>query len=675
MFQKLLSRYPFFKPLSISFLTLICLFLNESAFAQKPVVLSNTTLINRIDSYVGVYIDSTSSLSFDSILSNSYQEKFKTYSKESLLFGYLAKPIWLKIDSKTTQGDDTDWLLELPAPFLERIEFYQVENGRWTSNICGYFLPHAQRSVSHTGFAWPIVFDSTKTSTLYLRISGEGPKGFPLYIMDRGTFTEKNRLEDLGYGIFFGILLVMFFYNLFIYLSLRQINYLLYIGTIMLSILIFSSATGYAGKYLWPDSPLLNFYAGRFTLGLLCIVLSIFATRFLDTKVYSRTIYYLVLSLIPLGILAIFLVATGIMPGAGNHCISLTTLVLITASIVTRVKGNKVAHYFIAAWTLYLIGGLMLTLRNAGVLPFNFWTTHLPEIGAIGETIIIAFALGDRYRRYKEEKEEAQQNALQIQQQANEQLESTVADRTRQLTEVVDELNLTLEANLKQTKLIENKNAELDAFFYGVSHDLKSPIASLQSLTTLAKSEISNEQAQEYFTLQLQQIERVKAMLSDLITITKIDHSPLQKETIDFETIVQDTINSFSGLPGFSNIQFSVVIDPTLHYTAEWIYVNNIIQNLIENAIKYSKEISPYVKVDIAKKETSIWLSVEDNGHGIQEAYQARIFDMFYRATSSSSGSGLGLYILKKSLAKLGGTIDVQSEVGKGSKFSIQLPA
>lgn len=661
----------FFKYTQLCCLLLTCAAV--STFAQQSVALSDSTLNYRIDAFVGVYIDSTETTSFEDILAAKQSEMFQTYQKESLLFGYLTKPIWIKIEVENV-SNTKEWLLELPAPFLEYVDFYQQQGTSWNKIETGYYRLHATRGISHTGFVWPLLFNDQQKATVFIRIAGESPKGFPLLILEKETFASKNRLEDLGYGIFFGILIVMFFYNLFIYLSLKQLNYLLYILTILCSFLIFSSATGYSGKYLWPNHPYLNFYAGRLSLGVLTIFLSLFTIRFLETKRYSKILHGVVLSLIPLGFISILLVSTGIMPAAGNHCISLTTLVLITAAIVTWLKGNKTAHYFIAAWTLYLIGGLMLTLRNSGVLPFNFWTTHLPEIGAIGETIIIAFALGDRYRRYKEEKEQAQQHALTIQQQANEKLESTVAERTQQLTKAVEELNATLEANLQQTKLIEGKNAELDAFFYGVSHDLKSPIASLQTLTTLAKNDISDGQAQEYFSLQLQQIERVKAMLNDLITITKIDHAPLKREPIDFTSIVQDTINSFSSLPGVQSIHFITNIDTSLQYSAEWIFVNNILQNLIENAIKYSGKESPFVKITIQQENQNLVLCVEDNGQGIDAAYQPKIFDMFYRATATSTGSGLGLYILKKSLLKLQGTIEVKSEAGKGSTFTIRLP-
>ncbi len=104
--------------------------------------------------------------------------------------------------------------------------------------------------------------------------------------------------------------------------------------------------------------------------------------------------YYALLSLIPLAIITTILVATNLVPSAANNLISVATIIYMTTGVVCKLKGNKTAKYFIAAWTIYLCGGLLLTLRNSGVLPFNFWTTHFVEIGAALETTIIAFALG-----------------------------------------------------------------------------------------------------------------------------------------------------------------------------------------------------------------------------------------------------------------------------------------
>lgn len=649
-------------------------FLLSIAWVIKPttifaqIELSDTTGIYRIDQQVEVLIDSTGRLTFDDVTELTFRK-----SHGYLTFGYLKKPIWIKVKAKSLRPN-TRWYLEIPAPFLEYVDFYQRTEAGWHHSRSGYYRAQSERIFPHTNHALPLTFDSAGTTDVYIHITGLSPKTFPLYVMNKEVFHQKTRTDDLWYGIFFGILLIMFFYNFFIYLSLKQLNYLLYMGTIVCTFLIFASASGYGGRFLWPESPHVNFYTGRLSLGVLASVLAIFTIRFLEVRKYTKGMYYALIFLIPLSVLAILLVALKEMPSAGNNLISLCTIMFITTGIVCRIKGNAIASYYIAAWTIYLFGGLLLTLRNSGVLDFNFWTTHFVEIGAAMETSIIAFALGDRYRRYKREKEEIQLQALRIQQNTNELLEKRVKERTEDLIRVNTELHANLATISKQSEIIEAKNAELDGFFYRVSHDLKGPISSLLGLSHLTKLEISDPKALDYFKRQHEQVDRLNQIIRGLINLTRLNNTSLTREKIDFVNLVDTCINSLQGLSKFQKIRFIKDVATGIDYEAEWVMLNAIMQNLIENSIKYSRETDAFVRITIQPQKDSILLEVEDNGLGIPEEHQAKIFEMFYRATDSATGSGLGLYILKRSVERLKGKIEIKSKEGEGSTFTIQLP-
>jgi signal transduction histidine kinase len=139
--------------------------------------------------------------------------------------------------------------------------------------------------------------------------------------------------------------------------------------------------------------------------------------------------------------------------------------------------------------------------------------------------------------------------------------------------------------------------------------------------------------------------------------------------------MIDDCIVSFNGLPNFASIAFKKDIQPDLEFYSEWTLLNAIVQNLIENAIKYSSTESPYVQINVRREGGWVILEVEDNGQGIPDQHQARIFEMFYRATQQATGTGLGLYILKRSVDKLKGTVDIKSKEGVGSTFTVKLPA
>jgi signal transduction histidine kinase len=663
----------FFGQHAVPVFCIAVLFSSIQSFGQEYYSLDDSTPVHRMDAFAEILIDPSNRISIEQITHPSYQNQFKK-SNGNLTFGYLKSSIWIRIKTKTT-SPQKQWYLEIPAPFLEYVDFYQnLNDNKWEHSQAGYYRPHFVRKISHTSHILPLGFSEDSLNTTYIKISGASPKTFQLMIIEKERFSEKTRVEDLGYGIFFGILIVMFFYNLFIYVTLRQTNYLLYICTIVCTFLIFSSASGYAGKFLWPDHPMLNYYAGRLSLPVLGIVMTIFTIRFLEVKKYSKKMYYVLYSLIPLSILAAILLITGILSSAGNNVMSLATVIYMGTGIVCRLKGNKTANYYIAAWMFYLIGGLLLTLRNSGVFDFNFWTTHFVEIGAALETIIIAFALADRYRRLKKENEETQILALKLQLVTNEKLEGKVNERTRELSKAYEELRVILDTNSRQTRIIEDKNAELDSFFYRISHDLKGPISSLRGLSLLAKMDVKDENALEYFEKQYQQIERLNQIITGLINLTKLNQQDLIKEKINFEKLIDECLQSFHSLPNFQNIVFKKEIEPGIEFYSEWTLVNAIIQNLIENAIKYSRVESPFVSIYVSRESDGILIKVEDNGQGIHEDFHVRIFDMFFRATNNASGTGLGLYILKRSVDRLGGNVDIKSDVGKGTVFTVRLP-
>lgn len=663
-----------FKLLSAGLLFLAMSGVTNIAFTQSPYLLQDRLVTHRLDSYADILIDRGDQLNINVIERPEYQRRFIRNSG-NLTFGYEKEPIWIKITTKNPVKT-AQWYLSIPAPFLEYVDFYQwnEQTHQWKHSTSGYFRKHNAREVSHTGHVVPLIFGADSINTTYIRIAGLSPKTFPLFGVEREKFNDDIRYEDLGYGIFFGILVVMFFYNFLLFIALKQVNYLLYILTIVCTFLIFASASGYAGKFFWPDNPLLNFYAGRMTLPILTIVLSIFTIRFLDVAKYSTTMFFLLSALIPLALISAILVSTEMLSSAGNNLISLSTVIYMTTGIVCTMKGNKTARYYIAAWTVYLIGGLLLTLRNSGFFDFNFWTTHFVEIGAALETTLIAFALGDRYRRYKQEKEEIQMLALKVQQEANEKLEQKVRERTEQLSSAYEELRTTHETNKLQTQIIEHKNAELDAFFYRISHDLKGPISSLLGLSALAKREVSDEHAISYFEKHQAQAERLNNIIIGLINLTKLNGSELTHETIDFKRMIEECISTFHAHENFHIVKFQYEVEPGIEFKSEWTLLNAILQNLIENAIKYAGKHDPFVKVSVKTQGNSIYLKVQDNGQGIPKEHQTKIFDMFYRATQSPNGSGLGLYILKRSVDRLRGSIDIESEVGKGSTFTVRLP-
>jgi signal transduction histidine kinase len=229
-------------------------------------------------------------------------------------------------------------------------------------------------------------------------------------------------------------------------------------------------------------------------------------------------------------------------------------------------------------------------------------------------------------------------------------------------------------AQLEKNEIIEKKNAELDSFFYRISHDLKGPISSLLGLYNVTKMDVKDENALRLFDMYHSQTLRMNDIVMGLINLTEIKNTEKLKSRIDFGRLVDECANSCRYLPNFERTRILKEIE-VFDFNSEWAIINTILQNLIENAIKYSRILcDSMVNVTIKKEFDWVLISVQDNGQGIPFDHHKNIFNMFYRATDRQQGSGLGLYILKRAVERLNGTIELSSIPDVGSTFQVKLP-
>ena len=231
------------------------------------------------------------------------------------------------------------------------------------------------------------------------------------------------------------------------------------------------------------------------------------------------------------------------------------------------------------------------------------------------------------------------------------------------------------ERKLFESKL-EEKIKELDTFIYRSSHDLKGPLASLQGLINVAKSEIQDIKSKEYLSLIERSVNHLDTILMDLLNITRITQGSLKYSNLNLCSLIKDTIHSFENLAEYKNIEWLLDIDESIQLNTDKSLINNVLHNVIINAIKYHdrKKQNSFVKIITKSNKYSVEIIIEDNGEGIPEELQKNIFDMFFRGNTKSSGTGLGLYIVKNAVEKLGGKIELISKENKGSKFTITLP-
>ncbi len=228
----------------------------------------------------------------------------------------------------------------------------------------------------------------------------------------------------------------------------------------------------------------------------------------------------------------------------------------------------------------------------------------------------------------------------------------------------------------KKNKALKKVNNELDKFVYSASHDLRAPLSSILGLISLLNSDSSEEEKQMYYNLMKKSIKKLDDFIQQIVHYSRNARIGVIPEKIDLNELIDYSIENLQYMTNSQKIKTHIDNNPQIDVVTDKFRLGVILNNLISNAFRYAdmRKEQPFINITIEANETNIKLKIEDNGQGIDEKYLPKIFDMFYRANETNTGSGLGLYILKETLSILKGTIKVDSKYGFGTTFEINIP-
>jgi signal transduction histidine kinase len=257
------------------------------------------------------------------------------------------------------------------------------------------------------------------------------------------------------------------------------------------------------------------------------------------------------------------------------------------------------------------------------------------------------------------QKEEIQAQASELQKaylmiaESHKELEAKVAERTTELREAY---------------------RELDTFFYRASHDFRRPLTTFLGLVEVANITVKDASALELFEKVRETATNLDKMLLKLQAISDLGSQQLQFREVHLPEILNEVIEAFRLQIEEKNIRTytsCVLPRPFFSYPA---MIHMIVENLVENSISFCRYEKAVIKLKAYQNEETVFIEVEDNGDGVHERFHSRIFEMYFRGNERSKGNGLGLYIVKKAVEKLGGSIEFRSSVDKGTVFKITLP-
>ena len=223
---------------------------------------------------------------------------------------------------------------------------------------------------------------------------------------------------------------------------------------------------------------------------------------------------------------------------------------------------------------------------------------------------------------------------------------------------------------------LKSANQELDTFLYKSSHDLRGPIARMQGIINLGLLETDDPNARMYFNMLNKVTDELNNLLLRLLMVHNINQQGFELEEIDFRSYVGNIIANYSGRRrSLQEVEIVNKVPDGMLVQADSTLLNIVLVNLLENGLMFADNYHPRIEFDaIFLPSGKYIITVSDNGMGIPEQFREKIFDMFFQGSTRSTGTGLGLYMVRKAIKKMGGDIRLTSEDGH-TVFEITLPA
>lgn len=635
--------------------------------------------------------------------------------------GVAEEPVWVRIAIDPSQKER---VLEIQSPNIDSLSFFRFIGGELLEELhTGEAFPFDDRPIKSPNFVFPIE-PSSSSMTVMLRIVSGKQVLLPMYLDDPGEVRERQNYKDIFFGIYSGIILVMFLYNHFIWFSVRDRSYLYYVFFILFVGLTQLTLNGYGNQFFWPNNNWLALRSSHFMGVLSGVFTVIFAQHYLRIKQYSPWLNVVLNVYLGIYLVAFVLAlagAFGLSYGIINFC-AVASLLLVFAAIRSYRQGYRPALFFLIAWSIFLVGVTVYVLRDYGLLPYNLVTQYALPVGSALEIVLLSFAIADRINQLKAEKAKEQEEKLQalkenerIITEQNTLLETKVKERTLELANSNKELNEAIHSlRSAQAQLVDaEKMASLGQLTAGIAHELNNPInfvssninplerdlkelfEVLESYGSIPSEEVQSEKLHaakelaerydvEFLKTEVQQLlkgiadgaARTAEIVKGLRIFSRLDEDSLKKADVN-ECLRSTLIILKSNIKTESKVYDN--LDPNLPqincYPGK---LNQVFMNILVNAMQATAASQKTyderrVEVSTSFDDNNLYIRIKDNGTGMPAEVKNRIFEPFYTTKEVGQGTGLGLSIVLGIINDHKGSIEVESTPNEGTEFILTL--
>ena len=396
------------------------------SIALEAVELNDSDRLVSLGAYAESFEDTSGELTVDEVLKSENNIEWSRSDVESLNFGLTASAYWLRVPIKNLSLDNSPWLFEIAKSNIDQIDIFvlserdnSANDGSSAETRTRYQLGNKhsfdQRVVADPNFVIPLALEHNELTWLYLRVVNDFTMKLPMYILKQDALSEKRQIEFLVQGSYFGLMVIMALYNLFIYFSLRDKSYLYYTLFVVSFATWFFIENGYAFQYIWPNSVSFNAQINLTCIAIAATLSVVFANEFLCLKRQARLLHrclkyliYLWLGVIacalflPVQTMTALIISIALPGGA----------FLLFLGIYMWSKGVRAARYYTIAWGVIIPGSMLFGLSSLGLIPSNFFTENSFQIGSVIEVFLFSLGLASRIKTAQQEKQQAQEESI-----------------------------------------------------------------------------------------------------------------------------------------------------------------------------------------------------------------------------------------------------------------------
>ncbi|WP_163379204.1 7TM diverse intracellular signaling domain-containing protein [Cyclobacterium sp. SYSU L10401] len=445
--------------------------------------------------------DSSNSLMFEDIIKAPFQQNFKINANFSKNDFNTAYTYWVKLSIANTPDSDKKWLLEFYDQSIDKIEaYFPDEDGVYQRRFMGDNFPFSNRLFNHKNFQLEIPNDQDRIENFYFKINSSQKADIRIAVRSLDRFIHYALSEYFLFGLFYGMILIIAFYNFLIFLAVREMKYIYYILYILSVGLYAMSLDGIGFQYFWPQLPELNFIVNGVFSFFIIFWAVLFTIRFLNTRRRAKKFHYLLWFSLFFKSL-IFL--TGLLFDKSYFEISyydlLPFLLIFSSGIYLLLKNFQAARFFVMAYGVLFTGVFIKVLASYAIIPHHTIIYYSLHFAFLIEMVLLSFALGDRIRIMKEIRDKALRRSLSqykeniaLKERVNLELETKVRCRTTELEEknrLLEQYNQQLQEKDEEIKRINNL---LDKDNWKLKSSIRDSYKARISQQSLSREEFAN---------------------------------------------------------------------------------------------------------------------------------------------------------------------------------------